>query len=384
MNRRRWLQAGCGHCAAWASWSHAQQTPAWAPPVRFSRPDLSTDEGGLWAMMDRQETRLRRSPFLMRQDVLGNYLNSVACKLAGAHCPDMRVYPIRAPFFNASMAPNGMMQVWTGLLLRVENEAQLAAVLGHEVGHFMERHTLEQLRDIRSRSSFGLFLAMFGLVGLIAQMANMAGAMAFSRDHERDADRIGVQLMRASGHDPREAAKVWAYLLDELKATPDNDPTKNSVLFATHPPSEERMLTLREMTKSDSGQTYETEFQAILKPFRFEMLEDELKRSKPYETVVLLNRLLAREADSAELLFFRGEAYRLRAVEGDLELALKDYLNAVKLGSEPATTHRALGELYKRRQQVPEAKGAWQRYLELAPQAPDAELIKQQLEELKS
>lgn len=79
-------------------------------------------------MMDREESRLRRSPFRLRDATLETYLSELACKLAGEHCPDMRVYPLRAPYFNASMAPNGMMQVWSGLLLRVENEAQLAAV----------------------------------------------------------------------------------------------------------------------------------------------------------------------------------------------------------------------------------------------------------------
>ena len=54
---------------------------------------------------------------------------------------------VRTPYFNASMAPNGMMQVWSGLLLRVDNEAQLAAVLGHEIGHYLARHSVERLRD---------------------------------------------------------------------------------------------------------------------------------------------------------------------------------------------------------------------------------------------
>ena len=56
------------------------------------------------------------------------------------------------PQFNAMMAPNGMMLVWSGLLLRVENEAQLAAILGHELGHYLERHSVEQLRAAKDRA----------------------------------------------------------------------------------------------------------------------------------------------------------------------------------------------------------------------------------------
>ena len=106
----------------------AQEQP-WAPPGRLPRPELSTDEGGLWGIMDREERNLRRSPFLIRDRKLNDYVQGIACRLAGDHCPDVRVYLVNTPLFNASMAPNGMMQVWSGLLLRVENEAQLAAVI---------------------------------------------------------------------------------------------------------------------------------------------------------------------------------------------------------------------------------------------------------------
>ena len=143
MRRRLWLRGACAHCAVLAGAVFAQQAE-WSPPTRFVRPDLATDEGGLWAMMDREETRLRRSPFRMRDEALARYLQEVVCRLGGDHCPDMRVYAVRTPYFNASMAPNGMMQVWSGLLLRMDNEAQLAAVLGHEIGHFLQRHSVER------------------------------------------------------------------------------------------------------------------------------------------------------------------------------------------------------------------------------------------------
>ena len=86
------------------------------------------------------------------------------------------------------MAPNGMLQIWSGLLLRVENEAQLAAVLGHEIGHYLQRHTLDHLRDAKSRCAFATFMAAFGVVGLVGQMATLASAFTFTRDQEREAD----------------------------------------------------------------------------------------------------------------------------------------------------------------------------------------------------
>ena len=132
MKRRRWLQWGCAQCACLAGVAAAQG--GWSPLARFERPDPAGEEGGLWALMDREEVRLRRSPLRLRDDALLAWLGETACRMAGAHCPDVRVYVMRTPYFNASMAPNGMMQVWSGLLLRMDNEAQMAAIVAHELG----------------------------------------------------------------------------------------------------------------------------------------------------------------------------------------------------------------------------------------------------------
>src|SRR5262245_38449643 len=196
---RRAFVLGCGCCALDAL-AQTAVTP-WSSPQRFVRPLDDSEEGGLWALMDREEARLKRSAFLVRDPGLNKYVSDIACRLAGDHCPDMRVYLVRTPVFNASMAPNGMMQVWSGLLLRTSNEAQLAAVLGHEIGHYMARHTLERLRDVKQRAAFGQFLgiafaaARIGQVGSLAQLGVMASLFSYGREQEREADRIGIELM---------------------------------------------------------------------------------------------------------------------------------------------------------------------------------------------
>jgi len=381
LGRRCLLRAACAHCVALAGNAFAQAD--WSPPARFIKPDLASDEGGLWALMDREETRLRRSPFRMRDEALNKYLQDVVCRLAGDHCPDVRVYAVRTPFFNASMAPNGMMQVWSGLLLRMDNEAQLAAVLGHEIGHFLQRHSVERLRDLKARTAFGQFIGMFGVVGLVGQLATLAGAMAYSRDHEREADRIGLALMRRGGYDPREASKVWGNLLDELRATPENDPSKNSVLFASHPASDERRDTLSTLAAGQTGETAAAAFRDCIAPLRRELLDDEVKRARPAETLVLLDRLLAQEPAQPDLLHARGETRRQRNQIGDLGLALEDFVAALRTGQEPPATHRSLGYLYRALDKPDEARAAWQQYLTRAPDAPDAAWIQQQLQETK-
>lgn len=335
-------------------------------------------------MMDREEKRMRRSPFVIRDPGLRDYLQGIACKLAGDHCPDVRVYPVRTPYFNASMAPNGMMQVWSGLLLRVDNEAQLAAVVGHEIGHYLQRHLVDRLRDMKARAAFGMFVGMLGPVGQLGQLGILAGSFGFSRDQERDADSVGLQLLRRAGYDPREAAKVWNNLLAEITATQGEDAGKSSPMFATHPPSVERSETLARLAEDATGGFVgEAEYTAKLAALQFELLEDELKRGQYGETLALVERRLERMPRRADLHYVRGEALRLRAKDGDLDLALAALQQASAVGDEPSQVWRSLGYIHRQREQWPESRAAFARYVERAPGAPDVALIKTYLTEAK-
>jgi predicted Zn-dependent protease len=382
MRRRRWLQWGCAHCAVLAGLARAQ-TAEWAAPPRFVRPDAGGEEGGLWALMDREEARLRRSPFRIRETGLERFLADTACKLGADHCPDIRVYAVRMPYFNANMAPNGMMQVWSGLLLRMDNEAQLVAILAHEIGHYLQRHTLQQLRDAKARAAFATLLAGFGVYGLVGQLVLLGTAFAYSRDQEREADAISLVLMKRNGYDPREATKVWANLLAEASANKDHDPAQESILFATHPPSDERRRTLEQAASGSPGGEIGTErWRQVLAPLRTSLLEDEVKRGRYDESIVLLDRLVAAGPGDAELLAVRGEVRRLRNADGDAAAALADLTAAVQAGKPPAGAFRSLGYLYRAQGRGADARAAWGRFLALSPDAADAALIRQALEQM--
>ena len=383
MKRRRLLAAGCiCGLAPLLARAQAQEAAAeWRMPERFTRPDAASEDGGLWALMDREETRLRRSPFAIRDAALRARVQDMVCRLAGPHCPDVRVYLMHTPYFNANMAPNGMMQVWSGLMLRCDNEAQLAAVLGHEIAHYLQRHSLERLRSAKSHAAAATFLSLFGVVGAIGTLGVAASMYGYSREHEHEADRIGVHLMRAAGYDPAEAAKVWGNLLLEIKARPDGSGA--NPLFASHPLPEDRKEALTELAKATpGGTTNEAAWHQALKPFLRAWLVDEVKRGQREESLALLNRMVARGPMLGEYLHARAETYRLRGNEGDLEAALADYRAAVDAGGEPPETHRGLGAVYRARKEAAQAKASYQRYLELAPNAPDAAMIKSQLEEI--
>ena len=290
MNRRRFIAGGCG-CGFSLAVGVAYAQVDWKMPARFTRPDVASDEGGLWAIMDREESRLRRSPFVLREPQIADYVQDMACRLAGDHCPDIRVQVVRNPMVNAGMAPNGMMQVWTGLMLRSENEAQLAAVLGHEIGHYLQRHQVDRLRQVKSQTAVGQFLGVFGLVGALGQLAMAAGLLAYSRDQEREADQIGLTLMRQAGYDPAEASKVWGNLLLEAKARPDGDTSRGIPIFATHPAADERQETLKLLAaKIPGGASNAETWREKTRPFQREWLSDEIRRGQHEESIALITR----------------------------------------------------------------------------------------------
>jgi predicted Zn-dependent protease len=387
VNRRDALRWACAHCALLAMLQRqalAADLKGWAPPSRFVAPDAASDEGGLWAMMAHEEQRIRRSQLLMRDGGLHDYLQAVACKLGGEHCPDIRIYPIRTPWFNASMAPNGMMQVWSGLLLRVDNEAQLAAVLGHEMGHYMQRHTLERLKDIRHRSAFATFLMPLGLGGALGSMLIAAGSFQFSRDQERQADQIGLTLMRRAGYDPREASLIWGNLLAEASVHPGANVSKTSPMFATHPASAERRETLAQLAGDGGGDTFQSEYLTHVMPFQRDLLEDEIKRAEFDETIVLLDRLVKRSPQRPDLLYYRAEAHRLRAQGNDVDLALADLTAASAIPEPPAEAQRSLGFIHQARGDRQAAREAFEKYLQAKPDAGDAAMIQSYVRELGS
>ena len=386
MRRRRFV-LGCG-CAALSVLAHrggAQER--WSVPPRLQRPDAASDEGGWWSQMDREEQRLRASGFLIRDRALNQYVSGIACRLAGAHCPDLRVYLVRTPLFNAMMAPNGMMQIWSGLLLRMSNEAQLAAIIGHEMGHYLARHSIEMIRSAKTLTAVGHYLGLAlgavrssnaGRIANAADIALLAGFLSYSRDHEREADRIGLELMTQAGYAPLEASHVWEQLLEELRAGPDGGEEfwRVSILFATHPPASERRETLASLAGSATGRTGEAEYRDALAAQRPAFVADELKRRKFFETRVLFERLLKALPDDGEVQYALGEAYRMRDGVGDAQSALEAYRKAQAMRGTPPELYRSMGLLERQLAQHAEARASFARYLELKPNAHDAELIR--------
>ncbi len=369
------------------SWTLAAQ-PGSAALVQ---PMAGTDEAELWYAMERIERELQQSPLVTRDPELNAYARSVMCKVTGAHCASLRLYLVDLPYFNASMAPNGVMVLWTGSLLRIQNEAQLALVLGHEFGHYRERHTLQQWRRLKKSSAFlsgfGVLAsgAGLGVAGMAANLAGIATMMKFSRDKEREADRIGFAQLLAQGYDPSAGVELWEGMLREENA---RDYGKPIPAFSSHPRTLERRDDIKSAAQavaSPGGDLRVGEYRQATRSFLKHWLENELTRRMFATSIQVIGDL--RRAGAAEdaglYTFFLGEAHRRRNKDDDRIVAARLYAEAVSQPGAPPEAWREQGLALREAKQPAASAAALRRYLQNAPAAEDRAFIAAYLAELE-
>jgi predicted Zn-dependent protease len=353
------------------------------------QPSLESDEAGFWMEMERAEKDISTSGNRIRDPELDAYLKGVICRVAPDYCSATRVYVMRQPEFNASMAPNGMMVVWSGLLIRVQNEAQLAAVLAHEVGHYQRRHTLAIFR--RARKTTNALMAITLLAGGVvpgaadaAVLIGMGTLMAHSREQEAEADQIGIERMAKAGYDPREVAEIWQGVLREMRA----DPRLRVPFLASHPAEETRLRKMAEeaqrlLTPENARGTRTAEFDDAVRRLRVMLLGDEVAMRKHKRSEVVIARLLEAELITpAEAAFYRGELFRVRGEKGDDERAVAQYREAVAGVAPVPLAYRNLGLVLRRSGDRAGARESFQRYVELAPDANDRAMVDAYIREL--
>jgi len=369
-----------------ASCAHVVEEPDIKPG---ERPTLDSDEAGLWMMMEKAEKRLRTSGRVVPDSEFNDYVRDVVCRVARDYCQDIRVYVVRHGGFNASITPTGTLEIWTGLFLRVENEAQLAFVIGHEVSHYVSRHPLERWRYIQTATDSA---ALFGTVlsggsvfmGTAAQLATLGSIFAYSREQESEADELGFQRLIEAGYRPAEAGRLWQIIQDEEATAGQPDEVS---FLATHPSTETRIALLRQHADATSGGEPgvigKERYLSTIQAFRSEWLDEELQQRDYTRFEHLLDQLIARGQDVGELYYFQGELYRLRHQIGDDKRAVHAYHQAIEHQPVPVETYRSLGFVQWSLNHRNEARQAFERYLELAPAAEDRLVIQAHIEELQ-
>lgn len=361
--------------------SGAEPRPTGSPSAPGYHP-IGRDEQGIWDQADEFERDLRTSKMVLRDPALNGYLRSVLCRTVGIdHCQAMRLYVVRTPIFNAETLPNGAIMIHTGALLRIRDEAELAAILGHEFTHFEHRHSLADLKSLRNAMSWAVWLTVASFAASQPynyQPGFAATHFSFARDQERDADITSVTLMQTGGFRPGSASMIWAQMREEEDHRASSLGVKSLKdawrgPFATHPMDGERMSYLRSSADriADPAQyTGISEYRAALAPIWPMLIADQIKLNDFGGSEYLLANLAA-DGWSGPLLFARAELYRTRGGPADLLFALNYYEQACAQSDAPAESWRGLALTSARLGQKDKAREAIREYLKRRPDATD-------------
>jgi predicted Zn-dependent protease len=402
LTRRAMLAGlGCACCAGLATTAaHARIRPAdMRPLVGPGYRPTEEDERGMWQQYERFEAEVAGSNLLIQDPNLASYVRGIVGRVGGPAAADLRIYLAHVPEFNAFMAPTGFMVVFTGLLTRMRDEAQLSGVLAHEAGHFLRRHHIRRWRDLKRRTDFFTILAMGAGMGgaatgaylgdwvRLAGIGTMLTMAAYSRELEAEADAMGVRLIAESGYDPAAMPAIWQQLIGELDASAAmrRRHRRSQSLLATHPAPESRMqdLTLSAREVKEPTRAYERgreRWLAAIAPHRKRLIDDQVKLNDPGASLYIIHKL-AEDGWDGLLRYYEGEAWRLRGRPGDREKAAQSYALAVALPGAPPEAWRAHGYALIQAGQRDPGRAALGRYLAMAPDAPDAAMVRYSLQQ---
>ena len=368
-----------------------------------------SDERALWAKAEKEETALLEKSKTYDDPMLEDYLARVADRLTPdevrhAGGPGFKFTVLRVPTLNAFALPNGHIYVHTGLLSRLDNESQLAMILGHEMTHVTHRHALSVERDIQIKpivstqngDSIGAAIGPTAnaILGLGLALTTMAAINGYGRELERDADSGGMQQLVRAGYDPKEAPKVFALLRSESE---DRGPLE-TFFFGSHPKLTERIATTERLLKTTYAAaaaapdtTRDTDdFQVRMRAVVRENAYADIRAGRFTVAAPQLDRVLAITPRDVLAHTYYGDLHRLQAQRAadaakkaeHVSLALAAYEKAVELDPAAPEPHRQLGFLYYQQKDIAKAKAAFERYLMLNPGAQDAGRVRQYLVEL--
>ncbi len=350
------------------------------------------EEEAVWQVGIAHQEEVRGSDELVNDAALERYLESIVARLMGEMVQtiglEVDVLVFRDPSVNAWVYPNGTVAVQTGLLAAMDNEAQLAAILGHEVSHFLNRHAFIQIKSKQTQSAIGKGLGALAAIAVAMETGTVSTGLldsgqiwtdlvtsGYSRKLETQADEQGLQMMIAAGYPPEEALPAF----EELRIDED-DEINISKVWSSHPDIDARKKNLKKQIKKAkvSGNSAGLDGAAYLRAVQLGVLANSqlLVQDRDFEEAIAsLEQFTSAVPDKPTGFFLLGEAYRKRTPEGDYEQRVTAYRQTLAVNDGFAAAWRELGMAQRQQGRPAEAGAAFSRYLELAPDAADAPII---------
>lgn len=233
-------------------------------------PSLGTVAGADLSLYDERQLgeemmrHLCSTPSYLSDEEIATYLESLGHRLVAAGGPQpymFEFFPMRDKTLNAFAMPGGFIAVHTGLIVAAANESELAGVVGHEIGHVTQRHIARMIE--RSQGSTAMTIGSILLAILAARAGGSSGGnaamaitmgtqaamlqkqLAYSRDAEREADRVGLQSLSNAGFDPKGMEHFFA----KMQKKTGQYESASMAYLSTHPLTSERMGDMQNRTR---------------------------------------------------------------------------------------------------------------------------------------
>src|SRR5262245_2457557 len=220
-------------------------------PVTGKRQIVLVSESQEIAMGRESDPQVRQEYGVADNQAVQQYLQTLGKKLAAvSHRPNLEWHftVVDSPVVNAFAIPGGYIYITRGILAYLGNEAELAGVMGHEIGHVTARHSVRQItRQELAQIGLGVGSVLSPALGQLGNLAESGLAIVFlrfSRDDEREADRLGVEYAARGGFDPRQVSNFFD-VLARLSAANDRETIPG--WLSTHPDPPERVETTRKL-----------------------------------------------------------------------------------------------------------------------------------------
>jgi predicted Zn-dependent protease len=328
---------------------------------------------------------------------------------------EFEFFLLRDPSPNAFALPNGHIYVHTGMLARLDDEDQLAALLAHEINHVAGHHGIIEHRATRKKTIAGMVLGSLGPWGGVISLGLQTSVYGFSRELEQEADDRAIEVLLASRYDPHALPDV----LDILGRDYEGLNPRTSTVWSTHPEVRARAETSRALVVGAARrERHSDEFEAAVMDMRAMTVEDYVQDDFPHTAVALADSLVARYPNDLRLLNLLGDAWQGMGAQGpidsatlsnsdkrqnrrdrarktraqrlaealeteagraayaaNLQRAEEIYRRVIAADATFAPAHRGLGEVYEQQKRPRDAAEAYLNYIKQAPAAPDRPIV---------